>query len=217
MQKTKTLREKVYKYLRRELAKGNLRHEGFIDQNKICEHLNVSRAPLRDALIQLEAERFIQILPRRGVQICPLSLEDIKNSYGVIGAIESYAVAAGFHKLKPRHIKTMEELNDRLYEMLDQSKFEKYYQLNLKFHDVFLSVSGNRLIREMVYPLKQRLYDFPLMNYDHEWELINLFEHQRFIQSLKAGNLEAAAAVIQFEHWGFDLHEEKIKKIYGFQ
>lgn len=217
MQKNKTLREKVYKYLRRQLASGGLRHESFIDQNKICEQLNISQAPLRDALIQLEAERFIQILPRRGVRINKLSLEDVRNSYGILGAIEADVVACEFHKFKPRHVKQMKDLNHQLYTMLDLNRFETYYQLNLKFHDVFLSLSKNKLIGDIVYPLKQRLYDFPLMNYDREWELMNQNEHERFIHSVEAGNRDAAVAVIRHEHWGFDFHKEKIIKIYGFE
>jgi DNA-binding GntR family transcriptional regulator len=111
----------------------------------------------------------------------------------------------------------MESLNDRLYEMLDAGQFEKYYQLNLDFHDIFLSVSGNKLVREIVYPMKQRLYDFPLMKYDRDWELTNLIEHERFIHSVKAGNRDAAVAVIRYEHWDFNLHKDKIVKIYGFE
>jgi DNA-binding GntR family transcriptional regulator len=64
-----TLREKVYNYLRAELAKGTLTPGSYIDQNRICDNLDISRAPLRDALIQLESERFVEILPRRGVLI----------------------------------------------------------------------------------------------------------------------------------------------------
>ena len=98
-----TLREKVYKYLRRELARGNLRYESFIDQNKICEHLGVSRAPLRDALIQLEAERFVKILPRRGVRINKLSMEDIRNSYDVLAAVDRPLPAGPFLLAGYRH------------------------------------------------------------------------------------------------------------------
>ncbi len=216
MEDNGTLREKVYAYLRRELAQGDLRSEVFIDQNKICEHLKISRAPLRDALIQLEAERFVQILPRRGVRINKLSQKDVMNSYGILAAVESYVVATEFHKFKPRHIKRMEDFNRNLYEMLDSNQLEEYYHLNLKFHDIFLSLTDNPLVGEIVYPLKQRLYDFPRMRYDREWELTNLAEHQRFIQSVKAGNRDAAVAVIRYEHWDFNLHKDKIIKIYGF-
>ena len=216
MRNNGTLREKVYKHLRKELSRGDLRDESFINQDRICQQLNISRAPLRDALIQLEAERFVQILPRRGVRIKQLSLKDIEDSYGILSAVESYAVASGFHNFKSQHVKRMEELNQGLYEMLDSKQFEEYYHLNLKFHDVFLSLSENTLVGDIVYPLKQRLYDFPRMQYNREWELINLAEHQRLIYSVKAGNRDAAVAVIRYEHWDFNLHKDNIIKVYGF-
>ena len=70
--------------------------------------------------------------------------------------------------------------------MLDANLFREYYQLSLEFHDVFLSLSDNLLVGDIIYPLKQRLYAFPRMRYDRQWELINLNEHQRFIQSAKS-------------------------------
>lgn len=217
MHKTKTLREKVYRYLRQEMIYGNLRHESFIDQNKICEQLKISRAPLRDALIQLEAERFIQILPRRGVRINHLTPKDVQDTYGVLAAVESFVVASVFHKFKKRHIDRMEALNHELRKKLDAGEYETYYRLNLNFHDVFLKLSKNDLFRDIVYPLKQRLYDFPRMKYDREWELINLEEHRRFVYSVKVGNLDAAVAVIKNEHWDFNLQKGIIFKVYGFK
>ena len=94
MPKYSTLREKVYKYLRKELTRGSLASGDFVDQNKICQHLGISRAPLRDALIQLETEGFLEIQPRRGVKIRPLSLQDIKDSYDVLGTLESGKLAS---------------------------------------------------------------------------------------------------------------------------
>lgn len=216
MQNKKTLREKVYKYIRNELTHGNLRQEPFIDQNKICKHLNISRAPLRDALIQLEAERFIEILPRRGVRINQLTPKDVRDTYGVLASVESFVVASVFDKFKKRHIDRMEALNRELWEKLDAEEYETYYQLNNNFHDVFLKLSKNDLFRNIIYPLKQRLYDFPRMKYDREWELTNLEEHQRFVYSVKVGNLDAAVAVIRNEHWEFELQKDKIYKVYGF-
>ena len=217
MQNNNTLREKVYKYLRNELTLGNLRLESYIDQNKICEYLNISRAPLRDALIQLEVERFVQILPRRGVRINRLTSRDVRDTYGVLAAVESFVVATVFYKFKKRHIDQMEALNRELGEKLDTRDYETYYQLNLNFHDVFLKLSKNDLFRDIVSPLKQRLYDFPRMKYDREWELTNLEEHRRFVYSVKADNLDAAVAVIRNEHWDFDLQKDKIYKVYGFK
>lgn len=214
--KNGTLRKKVYDYLSRELVNMDADPDSYIDQKSICQRLNISRAPLRDALIQLEAEGFVEILPRRGVRINRLTPRDVADSYNIIAAIESHVVATVFDKFKPRHIQRMEELNRQLYEMLDSGQLEEYYETNVKFHDVFNDLSGNLLVKKTVDPLKQRLYDFPRMQYHREWELINQSEHERFIQSVKANNREAAVAIIRNEHWNFDLHKDWVMRIYGF-
>jgi len=97
---------------------------------------------------------------------------------------------------------------------LDKKRFDEYYELNLKFHGIFLALSDNSLLNHILLPLKQRLYDFPRMKYDRQWELVNLSEHKRFIDSIKAGNREAAASIIKYEHWSFDHHKENLIKIY---
>ena len=209
-----SLREKVYNYLRETLADGSLTPGSYIDQNLICENLEISRAPLRDALIQLESEGFVEILPRRGVLIKKLTLQDIKNFYEIIGSLESSVILSVFNKFRPAEIAALEEINDRLREKLDENCFDRYYELNLAFHGVFLGLSDNALLNHIISPLKRRLYDFPLMEYDPEWEAVNLSEHQRFIESIKAGNREAAASIFRYEHWSFERHEKNLTKIY---
>ncbi len=217
MEKILSLREKVYNYLREALARGTLTPGSYLDQNLICEHLDISRAPLRDALIQLETEQFVEIQPRRGVLIKLLTLPDIKNSYEIVGVLEASVILAGFHRFTAADIDRLETLNNRLAVALKNSRFDDYYRLNLDFHDVFLTLTDNVQIHRILLPIKQRLYDFPLMNYDPEWERINLHEHERFIDSVKAGNREAAASIIKNEHWSFAHHRDNLIKVYRLE
>ena len=63
---SRSLRGQVYDYLRDAINRGSLEPGAFIDQNALSAAMGISRTPLRDALIQLEAEGFVSILPRRG-------------------------------------------------------------------------------------------------------------------------------------------------------
>lgn len=209
-----TLREKVYNYLREGLATGRLEPGSYINQDEICANLNISRAPLRDALIQLDTEQFVQIQPRRGVLIKPLTLRDVQNSYEIAGFLESAVVKTEFTRITKARVAKMKRLNDRLHETLEAGKYDAYYQLNLNFHDIFLSLSGNQLLKTILMPIKQRLYDFPRMNYQREWEKINLLEHERFIYSIETGNREAAVSIIINEHWSFTRHREYLEQVY---
>jgi DNA-binding GntR family transcriptional regulator len=214
MEKEQSLREAVHTYFCEQMKLGRLTADNYINQSEICQELNISKAPLRDALIQLETEGFVTIFPRKGVLINAMALKDVKEAYDLLAALESSAVLSAFDRIDSTHIKKMEAINSRLLTTLENGQFDEYYQLNTSFHRIFLELAENRLMMETISPIMQRLYNFPLRTYVVEWEKINLSEHTRMIDSIKKENFRAAASILQFEHWSFTLHETHIRQFY---
>ena len=211
-----SLREQVYHFFWQEMQNGNLVQGSSINLNEISKKLGISKTPLRDALIQLETEGFVTILPRRGVIVNKLLLHEIKSFYEILGALESWAISSVFDKIKSSHIEQMEDLNAEMIEALNHGEYEHYYRLNLAFHDVFLNLSDNHCLRKILTPIKRRLYDFPRRDYIKEWEMINIDEHDRLITCIKKGNRSGAASIIKDEHWNFEYHQKYLKKFYSF-
>ena len=215
----RSLREQVYEFLRREMQTGRIVPGSFIKLNSISEQLGISKTPLRDAIIQLECEGFVTILPRRGVVVNRQTIEEIKNALEIVGALESAVIVSVFDQIGKIHLKQMERLNQQMRDLLKGNQFDRfdhqYYQLNITFHDVFLDLSENTSLRRIVMPIKQRLYDFPRPSYIKEWELINCDEHDRLIQYIKAGEKEQAASLWRNEHWSFSAHEQFIREFYS--
>ena len=215
----RSLREQVYEFLRSEIQTGRIVPGSFIKLNSISEHLGISKSPLRDAIIQLECEGFVTILPRRGVVMNKLTLEEIKNVLEIVGALEGAVIVSVFDQIRKVHLKKMERLNRQMRDLLKDNRFDRfdqqYYQLNIKFHEVFLDLSENHSLRRIIMPIKQRLYDFPRPSYIKEWELINCDEHDRLIQFIKAGEKEKAASLWRNEHWSFSAHEQFIREFYS--
>jgi len=209
------LREHVYAYLRKQMNLGELSPGSTINIKEIAAHLGISNTPLRDALIQLEIEGFVTILPRKGVRVNILQLQDVKHAYDAIGMVEASIVLSCFHKIKPTHITKLEKLNQIMISDIEKNNFKRLFKTNLEFHDVYINLSGNELLKKFLLPIKHRLYDFPRHNYDSEWEMSNSIEHQRFIDYLKSGNSKKAAETMQDNHWSFEYQERFIKKFYG--
>ena len=136
----KSLKEQVYEYLQDQLGRGELLPGSSINMEETSQKLGVSRTPLRDALLQLEMEGFVSILPRRGVVVNHLTLQDIKNYYEIIGALESAALLSSFDRIKETQIRKMHALNDEMKRAIAQDNFNLYYHKNLKFHGVFLDL-----------------------------------------------------------------------------
>ena len=116
-------------------------------------------------------------------------------------------VLSAFDQLIKKHIGQMKQYNEEMLKALEDKEFNKYYQLNLEFHDYFLNLSPNKTLRSYITPMKQRLYDFTWRSYVKAWELVNIEEHRKFIRCIEDGDREGAANVMKDEHWGWTIHE----------
>jgi DNA-binding GntR family transcriptional regulator len=210
-----SLKDQVYEYIRRQMKSGSLKPGDTIDMKATSQMLGVSITPLRDALIRLEMEGFVRILPRRGVIVNELRVQDIRDYYQILGALESTAIIGAGESLGESEIQKMQKLNDEMSESLDKDDFNAYYEKNLRFHDVFLKLCGNDLLREMVATLKKRLYDFPRRaGFVKEWEEASVKEHARLLSFLSQRNFLEAANYIRDVHWSFNVQERFIKRYY---
>lgn len=209
-----SLREQIYAYLRDEMMAGRILPDATLNLNEISQRLGISKTPLRDALIKLEAEGFVTIMPRRGVMVNALTLADVANFYQIIGALEGEVVKSVFCYLDSSHISMMRQLNSDMREALANEAFDRYYELNIAFHDVFLRLSDNSTLRATVMPLKQRLYDFQRRPYVKEWEYRNCGEHDQLIDMIKAEDLQEAVRILRDVHWSFKVQEKYIREFY---
>jgi DNA-binding GntR family transcriptional regulator len=205
----------VYEYLRASINRGELSPGTFLDQKRISAELGISKQPLRDALIQLETEGFVDILPRRGVVVSRLTLEDIRHLYEVIGALESAAVMSVMNQMNVAHFEDMRTFNADMVLAVDDGDFDTYYSLNLAFHNVFLGLSDNEALVRTVEVAKQRLYDFPrAKDFVPEWELVSTAEHSEFLDYLERCDGRSAADYLRDVHWCFSVQEQFIMQYY---
>ena len=70
------------------------------------------------------------------------------------------------------------------------------------------------MLKPIIAPMKQRLYDFPRRGYIKEWEQANCLDHDRLIGAFETGNRESAVQVWQDVHWSFDVQEDYIRRFY---
>jgi DNA-binding GntR family transcriptional regulator len=211
----KSLKEQVYDYLREELRRGTLRPGEAINSEETARSLGVSRTPLRDALIQLAMEGFVTIYPRRGVQVTRLTPRQIKNAYEIIGTLESSALGGCFGLLRASGWKQMQDLNTRMAAALEADDFDRFYALNLRFHDTYLAACGNEQLAGIATTLKKRLYDFPRQkSFVREWEERSLTEHTELVRLIREGAEAEAARYIREVHWSYAVQEPYIRVYY---
>jgi DNA-binding GntR family transcriptional regulator len=211
----RSLREQVYDYLRDQMARGGLQPGAFLDLNELARRLGISRTPLREALLHLESQGFVTVLPRRGFLLNALTLDDVRHFYEIIGALEAAALRSVGPALGPDDFARMRELDAAMTDAVSARDFDRYYQANLAFHDVYLRRSDNVRLVSQVHLLKQRLYDWPRREtMVQAWEQHSVVEHEDFLALLERGALDEAAAHLQNVHWSFAVQERFIQAYY---
>lgn len=198
------LRVQVYDYLEKQMRMGALEPGAAISVNTLIKELGVSRTPLREALLLLQEQGFVSILPQRGVKINALTIKDVEDIYEILGGIESRVILSVFSKFGAKEFKLMEKFNIDIESALKNNDIIKHNEANIKFHDIFLNLSNNERLLRYVKNLKMQLYDFPRRDYGKQWNIRNLQQHKEFIALVEAGKALEAADYMRDVHWEFD-------------
>ena len=195
------LRSQVYEHLRKELKSERLKPGNFVRINQLSGNLGISRTPLRDALLQLQAEGFVTFLPQRGILINELSEKEIKDIYQMLGALDSRGLLSVFSRIGTNEIHQMKAINEEMFLQVKSHAYYEYFDLNTDFHNIYLNLSDNMLLLNQLNILRQRLFDFVT---NGEWiktvQVLDYQEHVKLIELIEAGNANITADFIRDVH-----------------
>lgn len=188
--------EQAHQRLKQMIISGELPPSESLDANRLGDALGLGRTPVREALLRLQLEGIVRIVPKRGVEIVRLSANDIREIYQVISAVEIEAVRL-LTRTQPL-AETLQPLADATAQMVDAAEKDKREQWVLAdeaFHRAILQLNPNRRLCDvgMVHrDLAQRAHFVALRLLQSEQVLHSARRHGRLIRLISAGDEEAA-------------------------
>jgi len=168
----KTLKDHVYDYISAKINDGSLKPNERINENKISEDLEVSRTPVREALLQLANEGYLEKNPRKGFIVKELTLERAKRIYVIIGCLEALAASLALDKMTDEHMKEMERLIEDIDKTIEERDYAKYYRLQMRFHDVFIEAADNEELSKILSSLKRNFIRQTYFRKDEELDTL---------------------------------------------
>jgi DNA-binding GntR family transcriptional regulator len=195
------LRTQVYEFLRDKLKSESLKPGMFVSINFLVEEMGISRTPLREALLQLQTEGFVTMLPQRGIRINEISSKDIEDIYEIMGALDSRVLMKVFSRITTEDIATMRRINEEMMKTVNDKEPGRYFDLNTEFHNVYLKYSDNEMILSQLNILRQRLFEFGSKG---EWiekvRMLNYTEHLTLIDLIDKGMVKEVCDFIRDVH-----------------
>lgn len=111
----------------------------------VAADLGMSRTPVREALIRLAQEGLVEVVPRHGMRVVPLSPEDMREIYEVLTALESEAAGlAARRRPDPRRFDAMAKAVEDMAAALRGRDLLAWAAADERFHRALLDLSGNR-------------------------------------------------------------------------
>ncbi len=189
--------DKAYQQLRR-LILDNVWPPGHQAlEQEVALQLGMSRTPVREALIRLHNDGLVEVVPRRGVRVLPVSPTDMREIYQILTALEGMA-AEILARRKPSEaeLKPLEDATAAMEAALARDDLDAWAAADERFHQTLVELSGNRQLAETVYNYWDRAHRARMFTLRLRPTPINSTrEHMALVQCLRAGDAEAAATV----------------------
>ena len=205
-----SLPERTYHQLRDLIVRGRIPPSARVVEAEVSQRFSISRTPVREALARLVQEGYLAPVAgnrRTELAVAPLSTESVGELWGMIGALEGYAVGtiSAFPAAKRETLATdLEKLNRELRaaSAARPRNADNLFELQAAFHQRFVDeTAGHHLLTAyaMLRPQVQRYEWVYGTRLDAEYEP-STNEHLRIIDAIRSGDAKKAREAVE-THW----------------
>ncbi len=189
----------VYSRIKEDILSNTFPAGLHIQESKLADELGISRTPVREAMIRLEAEGLVEVLPRRGVRVLPVRASDMREIYDILMALESLAAAQlASGQCGAVDLSGLEAAIETMEASCEGKEFADWAKGDDRFHREILRLTGNaRLIAitDALYSQAHRTQMITLRMRDSLQESNQ--EHREIVDGIRRSDAEGAASAMR--------------------
>ncbi|WP_082359710.1 GntR family transcriptional regulator [Rhodococcus opacus] len=156
------LPEEVASYVREMIISGDVRAGDFLRIERIAEAVGVSTTPVREGLLTLRSEGFVELVPRRGFVVAPFTKQDVRDLFWAQAQLAGELAARAAKNITPQQIAELEGILQQHQDAIAQGDTVRVASLGHAFHrKINLTADSPRLARllgSVVTNLPDRFY-----------------------------------------------------------
>jgi DNA-binding GntR family transcriptional regulator len=188
----RTAAERAYDYVKARLLDGRFAGGTLLSENELASRLGVSRTPVRQAFVQLEAEELLELYPKRGALVVPLSPSEAEDVLEARLLIEQHcarrAASAGAALVSRLRAAIAEQEGD----------ISGFAWADRAFHMAIVESAGNRILDRQYDALRDRHQRIAAAAVASDPTRIARFiaEHKQILAAIERGDGDAAASLM---------------------
>lgn len=143
--------ERAYQDLKRRILDNEMPAGFQALEQELAELLGMSRTPVREALIRLADEGMVEIRPRHGMRVLPISVADMREIYEILTGLESTAAEiVASRGLSEQDLAALREAVGDMDSALARDDLIGWASADERFHNLLVEYSGNERLRTWV-------------------------------------------------------------------
>ncbi len=135
---------KVYEIIREAIISGKFPPGMKLTVDDLSKELKVSRTPVKEALVRLEREGLVENIPRRGMYVARISIEDALEIYELREILEGLAARKTAENINEENLKLLKEIVKKSENYVKEGDFKNYSNLDEEFHKIIWNISKNK-------------------------------------------------------------------------
>jgi DNA-binding GntR family transcriptional regulator len=207
----RTIAEQIADSIREAIAQGRIPPAARLFEVSLAHDMGTSRAPVREALSQLEREGLVVKEPNRGARVVELTEETVREVASLRGLLEGFAASLAAERLNASQFATLDAMVNDMDRAVQQGEYARLVELDYQFHDFICRGSGHRTLYETWSAIsgKVRLY-LSTTNLMYRNLKLVVRGHGEIVAALRSRDRVRANRVIQ-EHLGEMLNDFVVK------
>lgn len=180
--------DRVRAELEKRIVSGELVPGTMLDESRLGQQFEVSRTPVREALLQLSAEGFVRIVPRAGIYVVELPAREIAELFEALAHSEGLCAALACERGSVHAMERILEVHASGRAAVAGRDLNAYREYNLAFHEALYFACANRFLTRQVLYIRKRLnpYQQKFATLADDWLDQSFDIRERFVQALTA-------------------------------
>lgn len=192
------LHEQVASRLRQMLVENRIAPGAKLNERALCEALEVSRTPLREAIKMLATEGLVELVPNRGAIAVQLDEADVVNTFEVMAGLEAMSGELAAQRITPAELAEIKALHFEMMAAWTRRDLPGYYRLNAQIHSAINAAAKNPVLTAIYTQVNARLQALRFRSNQDEgkWRAA-MKEHEHMIEALSTRDATALRTVLQ--------------------
>lgn len=185
--------DKAYEHIRNLIISKKIFPGNQIIEETVIKSTGISRTSIRPALIRLEHEGLVEIVPYKGAFVAQPTVEDLKQVFKIRETLECAAFEEALLHRNEEDIAEMEKIIKAQEELKEHYFRKKYVELNTRFHWVIIKATKNKYYDKFLNEVYNKINSYMIF-YDNSRD--NNSSHLEIFEAFKKGDLEAGKKAI---------------------